>query len=83
MNHTPTKEQLLQWEHATNKSNWRITQLPNGYFQTEVTAYEGLYPAWSSITRRATLEEAEEAIDGSIEYFKRKLDRNKVVKTYN
>ena len=25
-----------QWEHLADKTNWRITQLPNGYYQTEV-----------------------------------------------
>ena len=23
------------WKHIADKSNWRITQLPNGYYQTE------------------------------------------------
>jgi len=26
-----------QWKHLSNKENWRITQLPNGYYQTEVS----------------------------------------------
>ena len=25
-----------QWQHLSDKTNWRITQLPNGYYQTEV-----------------------------------------------
>jgi len=29
-----TKE---QWKHLANKENWRIVQLPNGYYQTEVS----------------------------------------------
>ena len=25
-----------QWAHLADKSHWRITQLANGYYQTEV-----------------------------------------------
>ena len=24
-----------QWKHLAEKKNWRITQLPNGFYQTE------------------------------------------------
>ena len=30
-------ETIKQWEHLADKENWRITQLPNGYYQTEVS----------------------------------------------
>lgn len=77
----PPKPQLDRWASMVEKENWRITQLPNGYYQTEVDC-EGV---WESVTRRKTLEDAELAIDNSIEYFERKLEveRNPtVIKTY-
>ena len=67
------------------KSNWRITQLPNGYYQTEVT-YPDKPDQWTDVTRRETLEGAEKAIDGSIDHFNKKLEATKgpkVVKTFN
>ena len=59
-----------QWEHLANKENWRITQLPNGYYQTEVSKPDGT--DWVDVTRRETLEGAEKAIDGSIAHFTKK-----------
>ena len=80
----PSKETINQWEHLATKSNWRITQLPNGFYQTEC-----LYPnsddEWRDVTRRETLEGAEAAIDGSIDHFSKKLEATKgpkVVKTF-
>ena len=73
-----------QWEHLSNKSNWRITQLPNGYYQTEVT-YPDKPDQWTDVTRRETLEGAESAIDGSIDHFAKKIEASagpKVVKTF-
>ena len=72
------------WRHIANKENWRITQLPNGFFQTE---YQDLKidTDWNDVTRRETLEGAEAAIDASIEYYKKKigyLEGPKVVKTF-
>ena len=29
-------EKIKEWKHLSDKKNWRITQLPNGYYQTEV-----------------------------------------------
>jgi hypothetical protein len=72
-----------EWEHIANKENWRITQLPNGYYQTEVSNPDS--NEWHDVTRRETLEGAEKAIDGSIEYFTKKLEATqgpKVVKTF-
>jgi hypothetical protein len=62
--------------------NWRIVQLPNGYFQTE---YKDQEDAWQDVTRRETLDGAEAAIDGSIEHYAKKLEfvkGPKVVKTF-
>ena len=73
-----------QWEHLANKENWRIVQLPNGYYQTEVSNPDDV-EKWQDVTRRETLEGAELAIDGSTEYFARKLEATqgpKVVKTF-
>ena len=72
-----------EWEHLANKENWRITQLPNGYYQTEVSNPEK--DKWHDVTRRETLEGAESAIDGSIDHFNKKLEATKgpkVVKTF-
>ena len=74
-----------QWAHLADKGHWRITQLANGYYQTEVSHPDD-DQKWSDVTRRETLEGAEKAIDGSIEHFTRKLEATqgpKVVKTFN
>ena len=74
-----------QWEHLADKKNWRITQLPNGYYQTEVSRPDN-EGEWADVTRRETLEGAEKAIDGSIEHFTKKLEATKgptVVKTFD
>ena len=70
------------WEHLVQKKNWRIVQLPNGYYQAE---YQDLNEKWVDATRRETLEGAEQAIETSIEHYKKKLDflkGPKVVKTF-
>ena len=64
---------------ASNKSNWRITQLPNQYYQTE---YFNSMDEWIPVTRRKSVEAAEDAIDNSIEYFSRKLNGKTVVKRF-
>jgi len=69
------------WEHASAKKNWRIVQLPNGYYQTELL----LEDSWKDVTRRETLEGAEQAIDTSIAHYKSRLEfaqGPKVVKTF-
>jgi hypothetical protein len=69
------------WEHASAKKNWRIVQLPNGYYQTELLWED----SWKDVTRRETIGGAEEAIDLSIEHYRTKLDfikGPKVVKTF-
>ena len=63
------------------KKNWRIVQLPNGYYQTELL----LEGSWKDVTRRETLDGAEQAIDKSIEHYKSRLEfaqGPKVVKTF-
>ena len=80
----PSKQEITEWTHMSDKSNWRITQLPNGYYQTEVS-HPSIDDNWHSVTRRETLEGAESAIDGSIDYFTKKLEATKgpkVVKTF-
>jgi len=69
------------WEHAAAKKNWRIVQLPNGYFQTELEWED----EWKDVTRRETLEGAEAAIDTSVQHYQNKLEfikGPKVVKTF-
>jgi hypothetical protein len=31
----PNEKTINQWKHLATKKNWRITQLPNGFYQTE------------------------------------------------
>ena len=77
-----TQETIDLWKHVAEKSNWRITQLPNGFYQTE---YLDLDENWVDVTRRETLEGAEQAIDVSIDHYTKKLEfvnGPKVVKTF-
>ena len=82
-NQKPSEEQIDQWKHLSEKKNWRITQLPNGFFQTECKHIEK--DTWHDVTRRETIEGAENAIDGSVEHFNKKVEASsgpKVVKTF-
>jgi hypothetical protein len=79
-----TNEEIQYLNHLVEKKNWRIVQLPNGYYQTEY-----LNPQkendWVDVTRRETVKGAEAAIDASIEHYKKRLDFAKgpvVVKTF-
>ena len=78
-----TQETKNLWKHLAQKKNWRIVQLPNGFYQTE---YQDLKnDTWNDITRRETLEGAEQAIDSSIAHYAKKLEfvnGPKVVKTF-
>ena len=77
-----TEEQIEFWKHLAEKKNWRIVQLPNGFYQTE---YKDQDDTWVDVTRRETIEGAEAAIDGSIEHYNKKLEfikGPKVVKTF-
>ena len=78
-----SEDQIKLWKHLSEKKNWRITQLPNGFYQTECSNPEN--DEWHAITRRETIEGAEAAINGSIEHFTKKLEATKgpkVVKTF-
>jgi len=69
------------WEHAVQKKNWRIVELPNGYFQSEYFWND----EWNDVTRRETVEACERAIDSSISYYQKRLELMKgpvVVKTF-
>ena len=79
-----SEKQLEEWKHLSSKKNWRITQLPNGFYQTEVNNKENL-SNWVDVTRRETIEGAETAIESSVEHFAKKLEYikgPKVVKTF-
>jgi len=80
----PDQSMINHWKHITKKSNWRIVQLPNGFFQTEYKHPDE--EEWIDVTRRETMDGAEAAIDGSIEHYTKKLEflkGPKVVKTFN
>ena len=79
-----SEEAITTWKHLAEKKNWRIVQLPNGFYQTE---YQNISPddEWYDVTRRETIEGAEAAIDGSIEHYNKKLEFTKgpkIVKTF-
>jgi len=79
-----TEETIKAWKHLAEKKNWRIVQLPNGYFQTEHRDLE-VKDKWYDVTRRETMEAAETAIDGSVDHYSKKVDflkGPKVVKTF-
>jgi len=79
-----SEDTISFWKLLSDKSNWRIVQLPNGYFQTEYRDIEK-EDTWYDVTRRETIESAEAAIDGSIEHYEKRLDflkGPKVVKTF-
>ena len=83
-NQKPSEKTLGQWQHLADKKNWRITQLANGFYQTEVSNPQS-DTVWHYITRRETLEGADAAINGSIDHFEKKLEATKgpkVVKTF-
>ena len=80
----PNEKTINQWKHLADKKNWRITQLPNGFYQTEVSNPDSEND-WHDGTRRETMKGAENAIDGSIDHYSKKLDAikgPKVVKTF-
>ncbi|GAF70765.1 unnamed protein product [marine sediment metagenome] len=78
-----TEETINLWKHLAEKKNWRITQLPNGFYQTEYQDQNE--ETWNDVTRRETLEGAEQAIDSSVAHYAKKLEYvsgPKVVKTF-
>ena len=77
-------ETLNLWKHVAKKKNWRIVQLPNGFYQTEYLD-PNKKDSWIDATRRETVEGAEQAIDSSIEHYVKKLaylHGPQVVKTF-
>jgi hypothetical protein len=79
-----SEETRTLWEHIAKKENWRIVQLPNGFFQAEYKD-PNEEEKWIDVTRRETLESCEAAIDGSINHYSKKLEflkGPKVVKTF-
>jgi hypothetical protein len=81
----PNEKTINQWKHLAAKKNWRrITQLPNGFYQTECLNPDN-GTEWHDVTRRETIEGAESAINGSVTHFSSKLEATKgpkVVKTF-
>jgi hypothetical protein len=80
----PNEKTINQWRHLAAKKNWRITQLPNGFYQTECLNPDNT-TEWHDVTRRETIEGAESAINGSVTHFASKLEATKgpkVVKTF-
>ena len=49
-----TKETIDLWKHFVEKKNWRIVQLPNGFYQTEHLELES-EDTWTPVTRRETI----------------------------
>lgn len=81
----PGEDARKDYLHYSQKENWRIVRLTNGYYQTEVTMRNCQEQSWQDVTRRKTIEEAEQAIDCSIKHFSKKVDKNNtpnVVKTF-
>ena len=75
-NQKPSEKTLEQWTHLADKKNWRITQLPNGFYQTECKHVKD--ETGHDVTRRET-------IDGSIDHFQKKIEAAagpKVIKTF-
>ena len=80
----PNERTINHWKHLAAKKNWRITQLPNGFYQTECLNPDNM-AEWHDVTRRETIEGAETAINGSVTHFSSKLEATKgpkVVKTF-
>ncbi len=80
----PSAKEIAEFTHMADKSNWRITQLPNGFYQTECLNPDN-GTEWHDVTRRETIEGAETAINGSVTHFSSKLEATKgpkVVKTF-
>ena len=88
-----TDEAVKLWNHIVQKKNWRIVQLPNGFYQTEYKdpdcecnpEKDTCCEKWIDVTRRETIEGAESAIDASINHYEKKLAHIRgpqVVKTF-
>ena len=79
-----SEKTITEWKHLADKKNWRITQLPNGFYQTEYQNPKE-EDTWIDVTRRETIEGAETAIDGSVDHYAKKVEfinGPKVIKTF-
>ena len=86
-----TKELKTFLKHVSSKSNWRIVELPNGYYQAEykpvncTSDCDDCECNWVDVTRRETVDACERAIDASVDHYKKRLrsfDGPRVVKTF-
>ena len=80
-NQLPEETKKL-WKRYSKKKNWRITELPNGYYQTE---WQDQNENWKAITRRETIDDTEKAIHTSTKHYAKKLKLAQgpvVVKTF-
>ena len=80
----PDQQTIEFWSHLADKSNWRIVELSNGYYQTEYL-HPFIEDRWNDVTRRESIESAERAIDASVVHYVKKIDflkGPKVVKTF-
>ena len=80
----PDENRIKLWNHIAEKANWRIVQLPNGYYQTEYQDLQ-IEDKWHDVTRRETMEAAETAIDKTVKPYTKKVEfinGPKVVKTF-
>jgi len=50
----PDQRVIDIWKYITEKKNWRIVQLPNGFFQTEYLNPET--EQLTDVTRRETMD---------------------------
>ena len=64
-------ETINLWKHVAKKKHWRIVQLPNGFYQTEY--HDPKNKEWIDVTRRETIEGAEQAIEASVDHYEKKL----------
>mgnify|MGYP000347818335 FL=1 len=83
-----TEDQIELWKHLADKKNWRIVQLPNGFYQTEYKDKcecvccsgdgcekdEACKCRWFDVTRRETIDGAETAINGSVDHYAKKIE---------
>jgi hypothetical protein len=83
-----SEDQIDLWKHLAEKKNWRIVQLPNGFYQTEhkdkceclccsdttCEKDETCKCQWLDVTRRETIVGAESAIDGSVEHYTKRIE---------
>ena len=65
-NQKPNEKTIEEWKHLADKKNWRIVQLPNGFYQTEYKDIDcpcdpeedTCCEKWHDVTRRETMDGA-------------------------